>query len=217
MSIIPRMINEGMHYVQRGILPEMDMLPKTGVPLLIISNHTFSANQLPTLGVIHNNRKDLSVVCNAGFSPYLELCGLDTIPVKSIKHKTDMNIVRNLWSKLIILSGKIAGTTENAKQGILLTNTIADRLASGGSVWLTPAGKRESAHAQVPWKKGANYVLKECMNNNIDPFVAMIYISHLTQSNVLTVNKASELTNLQVLRSDVSLQQHYWEIVSKIS
>ncbi len=209
------MLNEAR--LEHGILPELDLLPKTGEPLICISNHTFSANQLPTLGKIHCKRKDLSVVCNAGFSPILTVLGIDTIPVKSLEHKASLNIVRNLWARLIILSGQLSGSTEKSKNGMSLVETIADRVSQGGSVWLTPSGKKESLNSQSPWKRGLEYSIKECLERGLDPDLAMLYISKATQSNILEISKASKLTSMQSQNLGIPLQQHYWRLVSSLT
>ncbi|MCC7304134.1 hypothetical protein IT418_01840 [bacterium] len=80
-------------------------LPPIGTLTLVVSNHIFSRHQLHSLRELRRVRRDIYVVCNAGFALPLQLLGFHPIPVNSVPEKAKLE--KYTWSKLVYANSKI--------------------------------------------------------------------------------------------------------------
>ena len=85
----------------------IEVLPKEGIPLLVVSNHCFSLKFLPLVKRFMKYRSDTSMVANAGFTPFLGMLGIDSIGVNSLEHKPSGNLIKDSWGRIIRLSGNL--------------------------------------------------------------------------------------------------------------
>jgi hypothetical protein len=203
------------HEIATSAFPE---LPPKGTSTLILSNHVFSAKLIPNFLSAKRRRDDVNILCNAGFAPYLEVLGLNTIPVKSLEHKSDGNVIRDAWARLIRVSGILYGKYKVASKGRELVENMTSKIQNGEVLWLTPAGAAENKNNQSRWRNGVGELIVSCINQGLDPVVIFAYIDEKAARQVHLKKNLSEVIATLPMSNDKKsahqiareLQEKFW-------
>jgi hypothetical protein len=186
-----------------------ELLPPPKTPLLIISNHSFTGTLLPNLLRVKHYRPDLTIMANAGFEPVLNLLGLDTIAVNSMKHKPNGNLLRNLWATAIRASGSLSGSYKNSYKGMQLIDKVVETLKEGNAVWITPSASNEIYQHQEKWHIGLGYIVSHYLQSDRkDLKIALLEIQDKKIARVNKVMFAAESVNCQQNPKIISAELH---------
>lgn len=220
---IPERNAEQSRSINLSPLVGVETLPPAGIPLVVLSNHCFSLKMLPAVLALGNYRNDLTMVCNAGFSPFLNLAGIETINIpvenpRSVGKET--NAAREIWRQAIYGVAVASGANTQGLKGQEAVEAMLKKLESGGAVWITPRGCRESATKQGKWRSGLGKLLKTLLTSENLTEIAMVYVNQYCRGKVIEVTNVGRLAKKSGLNSLLSstgisrlVKQHYWSRV----